>query len=119
MCVGGGDNRPFVEELSKPEVPSQQLALCTGNLGWRIVCCVCVCVLEGCRSLCQPVSVPLYKAPWTDGMSYGADVLVTAVALKHTAVAEAALPDSHRYSSPPLLPPPLFLWVLRDRKSVV
>lgn len=37
----GGDNRPFVEELSKPEVPSQQLALCTGNLGCRIVCCVC------------------------------------------------------------------------------
>lgn len=37
----GGDNRPFVEELSKPEVPSQQLALCTGNLGCRTVCCVC------------------------------------------------------------------------------
>lgn len=84
-------------------MPSQQLALCTGNLGCRIVCCVCVCVLEGgegCLSLCQPVSVPLYKAPWTDRMSYGSDVLVTAVALKHTVVAESALPEPRRYSLP-------------------
>lgn len=60
-----------------------------------------LCVLEGgegCLSLCQPVSVPLYKAQWTDRVSYGSDALVTAVALQYTVVAEFALPDSHRYS---------------------
>lgn len=31
-------------------------------------------------------------------MSYGSDVLVTAVALKYTVVPESALPNSHRYS---------------------
>lgn len=60
-----------------------------------------LCVLEGgegCLSLCQPVCVPLYKAQWTDRMSYGSDALVTAVALKYTVAAESALSDSHRYS---------------------
>lgn len=60
-----------------------------------------LCVLEGgegCLSLCQPVCVPLYKAQWTDRMSYGSDALVTAVALKYTVAAESALTDSHRYS---------------------
>lgn len=67
-----------------------------------------LCVLEGgegCLSLCQPVSAPLYKAQWTDRVSYGSDALVTAVALKYTVVAEFALPDSQRYS---LSPSPLF-----------
>lgn len=72
-----------------------------------------LCALEGGEgrlSLCQPVSVPLYKTPWTDRVSYGCDVLVTAVALKYTVVAECALPDSHRYSLPSApLATPLFL----------
>lgn len=65
---------------------------------------------EGCLSLCQPVSVPLYKAQWTDRMSYGSDALVTAVALKYTVVAESALADSHRYSLASSPPSPLFLF---------
>lgn len=81
-----GDNRPFVEKLSRPKCPVSSLCSVYSSLGHSLCVLVVVMVIGGwggCCPLCQPVSVPLHKPQWTDRVSYDPDALVTTADLKY------------------------------------